>query len=338
MHGTKRPATEYFSAFPKSGAVTAVHRYYRSRAKRSLTALVATASSALRRGYPDLERNLELLDIESRFSPSVYAFNYLLQQAMKKNDAAEVAALLSELSGASAQLSTADGPTVTNLLSRPWHSLIVRELIRMDLRDLSGNFTVLQPVSENELLTARQHISEAVALIEECYPVIGQEVRSLVAELTLFNGQVISGATDVRVFGNMFLRMPTADQTALAYYCEHIVHESSHLYLNALLASDPLIRNGDIGSFSAPIRSDPRPLGGILHATFVLSRMIQVFERIGASQPAEQFTRALDLFYLQFASGVKTLKKNGDFTELGLRLYSELEVQVNDRYRHYIAA
>jgi HEXXH motif-containing protein len=295
------PPLTYVTATPCEGAADFVHKYYRQRAKRSLTALVHSAVHALGREYPLLVDTLDRLDVTRRLSPAVYAFNFFLQQAMKKNDAAEVASLLSVF--AATQSLYAPDFQVTNLLSSEWHKLIVRELIGMDLRDARGEATVLKPVTNAQLCTATAEINEAKRVISECHPIIGSEIQSLVAELTVFDGQVISGATDVRVFGNMFLRLRDSHQCATAYYCEHMVHEASHLYLNTILAHDCLITNSASTGFSAPIRSDPRPLGGILHATFVISRMIQAFEAIAARYPGSpEYAKALELFHLQFAA------------------------------------
>ncbi len=57
------------------------------------------------------------------------------------------------------------------------------------------------------------------------------------------------------------------------YFLDHITHETSHLVLHTLMNVDPLITNGHAQRFDAPIRPDPRPLYGIYHATFVLSRI-----------------------------------------------------------------
>src|SRR5579859_1276289 len=331
------PPLTYVTATPCEGAADFVHKYYRRRVRRSLIALVHSASHALGREYPRLVEVLDSLDVTNRFSPSLYAFNFLLQQAMNKNDAVEVASLLSVF--AATRSLYAPDLQITNLFSSDWHKLIVRELIGMDLRDARGEVTVLKPVTSRQLRDATAEINEAKRIVSECHPIIGSEIQSLVSELTVFDGEVISGATDVRVFGNMFLRLRAAHQSATAYYCEHIVHEASHLYLDALLAHDCLVTNSDATGFSAPIRSDPRPLGGILHATFVISRMIQAFEAIAARYSGNpEYSKALELFRLQFAAGVKTLKRNGAFTKAGRHLLIQFEAQVDERYRSFFAA
>ncbi len=178
---------------------------------------------------------------------------------------------------------------------------------------------------------ARASVAEALALIERCHPVIAAEIRSLVCELTLFDGKVIGGSTDVRVFGNMFLRLPDAEEDLVAYYADQLVHEAGHLYLNALMAHDKLILNDDGRTYPAPTRADPRPLFGILHATFILARLAEAFEAIAAVQ-SEPYAAKLETVRRQFAHGVATLRGHGRFTALGAALQDQFEAFVDPRY------
>lgn len=61
---------------------------------------------------------------------------------------------------------------------------------------------------------------------------------------------------------------------------EHLVHETSHLFLNSILAHDPLILNEEDKNYVSPIRSDLRPMLGIYHTSFVLSRVIRIFKKL----------------------------------------------------------
>ena len=52
---------------------------------------------------------------------------------------------------------------------------------------------------------------------------------------------------------------------------EALVHESAHCHLYMQEASGPLIEAGDTGLYESPLRSDPRPLRGILLAYHALA-------------------------------------------------------------------
>jgi HEXXH motif-containing protein len=52
-----------------------------------------------------------------------------------------------------------------------------------------------------------------------------------------------------------------------------LIHESSHLLLFGLSAEGTLLNNRGEERYSSPLRADPRPIDGILHACFVASRV-----------------------------------------------------------------
>ena len=53
-----------------------------------------------------------------------------------------------------------------------------------------------------------------------------------------------------------------------------LAHESAHLLLFGMCADGPLLENAnDDHRYSSPLRTDSRPMDGIVHATFVTARM-----------------------------------------------------------------
>jgi hypothetical protein len=54
---------------------------------------------------------------------------------------------------------------------------------------------------------------------------------------------------------------------------EGLSHESAHAYLFALSLGDSFVDNPDDELHPSPLRADPRPLDGTLHATYVSARM-----------------------------------------------------------------
>ena len=59
-----------------------------------------------------------------------------------------------------------------------------------------------------------------------------------------------------------------------------LIHESSHLLLFGLSADGALLSNKGEERYSSPLRSDPRPIDGILHACFVSSRVHLAMNRL----------------------------------------------------------
>lgn len=309
------------------GAVDVVHAFYRGRVLTSLKALVESACRIIP-GHDGLADRLPP-DADAALSPGVYHLNYRLLVAMRAGDRDAVSALLGEL--AVMPLFHGGGPVIDNLHDQPWHPLMARDMVADD-----GDGAEVFAAAPERIEAACAPIAEALALIERCHPVQRDEIRSLVSAITLFDGKVIGGSTDVRVFGNMFLRLPDGNADPVPFYADHIVHESGHLYLNALMAHDRLILNDDSRTYPAPTRSDPRPLFGILHATFILARLADTFERIAAVEPFP-YAGKLEAVRRQFAHGVATLREHGIFTEQGAALQAQFEALVDPRFARQAA-
>ena len=148
------------------------------------------------------------------------------------------------------------------------------------------------------------------------------EIVSHVSLIKLFTGRGIEGLSSPKAFGAIWLRMPEAGEE-IPWFLEHLVHECSHLHLNALLAFDPLLTNpNDI--HQAPIRPDPRPLFQVLHGTFVLARNRRVHRRLVERHPDLGLEPALCRFEEQCASGVAVVTESMQPTPRGRRLLDSL--------------
>ena len=319
---TAAPRSEHYCARAVPGAVDPVHAFYRRRLLTSLRALVESACQALP-GHDGLAGRLPA-DADRALSPGLYHLNYQFLVAMRAGDRDAVSALLEEF--AAAPVFHEGGLVIDNLHDQPWHSLMARDMVAGD-----GDGAEVFAAAPERIEAARAPIAEALELIERCHPVQRDEIRSLVSTITLFDGKVIGGSTDVRVYGNMFLRLPEKDDDPVPFYADQIVHESGHLYLNALMAHDRLILNDDSRTYPAPTRADPRPLFGILHAAFILARLADTFERIAAVVP-DPYTGKLESVRRQFAQGVATLREHGIFTKQGAALQAQFEALVDPRY------
>ncbi|MEN3975404.1 HEXXH motif-containing putative peptide modification protein [Emcibacter sp. SYSU 3D8] len=325
----KAPLPEHLCARVVPGAVGAVHAFYRGRVLASLAALVESASRTIP-GHQGLTARLPE-DTSEALSPYLYYLNYRLLAAMKAGDRDAVSDLLDGFAAMPGAAFQAAGLTIDNLHDQPWHALMARDMVADD-----GDGAEVFAAAPARIKAARGPIVEALALVDRCHPAIAAEIRSLVCAITLFDGKVIGGSTDVRVFGNVFLRLPERGQDPVAYYADHLIHEAGHLYLNALMAHDPLILNDDSRTYPAPTRADPRPLFGILHATFILARLEAAFATIAAVAP-DPYEAKLEAVRSQFAHGVATLRAHGKFTELGASLQQQFEALVDPRYARMAA-
>lgn len=319
------PRPEWFSALAVPGAVGAVHAYYRDRVRRSLISLVESVARVMP-DYRGLADRLPRADTGEALSPAVYHLNFRLISAVKSGDQDAVAAAIADLAAMHDAGFHVVDLVIDNLHDRPWHGLMVRDMVADD-EDGAEVFAA----APERIEAARAPIAQALELIGRCCPVTAAEIGSLVCAITLFDGQVIGGSTDVRVFGNVFLRLPPASGDPVPYYADHLIHEAGHLYLNALMAHDRLILDDGGRTYPAPTRADPRPLFGILHATFILARQVEAFEQIVPVAP-DPYGCKLEAARRQFAHGVATLREHARFTDQGAALQAQFESLVDPRY------
>jgi len=134
-------------------------------------------------------------------------------------------------------------------------------------------------------------------------PELAQEIRALVREIVLVSEtktneqRSFDGASTFYLWGAVFLNVGTATGLELA---QQIAHEAAHLLPFGAMLGQPLTENDSEERFTSPLRQDPRPMEGVLHAAYVLARMAYVLERLLGSErllPAEQ-REALELLAL----------------------------------------
>lgn len=91
-----------------------------------------------------------------------------------------------------------------------------------------------------------------------------------------------------------------------------------------MMAHDPMILNDMKELYQAPIRLDPRPMFGIFHATFVLSRIVRVFRRICRRHDSPHFLKTLRGVERQYARGYETVMQHARPTIIGQQVIQSL--------------
>lgn len=244
------------------------------------------------------------LDPSARPSPALYSIATHLQIAMANNDADMVYDWLSRL------LRLADHPAapsapISSILTEEWEHPSVEAMRRYDQTNIRGEATIVWPLLDEARMAAhRDHIATALALLRQFDPDCFDEYQVFVACIKLFQGQVLRGETSKMSYGAIWLREPEPEVDQVAYWIEHIVHEISHLRLEAVFMHEQLVLNpASEKVFRAPIRDDPRPMRGVFHACFVLARIIRVFRRMSLAGYDKRLRDQLRLFELQFEIG-----------------------------------
>ncbi len=187
------------------------------------------------------------------------------------------------------------------------------------LTEVRGGAARLSTPEPRDVPAGIAAVRTALELLAEVDPAMRAEFDALAAEVRLFGGSAADAFTSTRWFGCMHVGLPlalSADALVL-HLLDHLTHEASHLGLYARMAVDPLLLNGAEDGFRAPIRPDARPLDGIFHAMFVLARVTRVFARLAAAdrRPAVRVVR--DEQAALFGQALATVEQHARLTTVG---------------------
>ena len=210
------------------------------------------------------------------------------------------------------------------------------EQYRWLISDEPGMAPVLEPVAENEHVRATALIAEALALFDTGAPQIGAEFRALIRQIILVKSTalqgdvdalVLDGASSFYLWGALFLNSERqSDRLSMALA---LLHEASHGLLFGMALGAPLVDNPDTERFASPLRHDLRPMDGLVHATYVLARMIDCLQcllRSSILQPSEVLAAQSTLIRhrADYEAALSVALKSGIFTSIGAEAFGQM--------------
>jgi hypothetical protein len=187
------------------------------------------------------------------------------------------------------------------------------------------------PVSPEELERASDCLTETCVLIESVVPELSREIRALVRDVVFVanepvdDGLAFHGASTFYLWGALFLNARMhPDRVSMA---EGLAHEAAHSLLLGYTLGDPLVENDASELFVSPLREDPRPMDGIVHATYVLARMHYCIERLLASRALNAAERdRLEAMKLRrkadYLQGLQIVASSARFTPVGRSIFA----------------
>ncbi len=215
------------------------------------------------------------------------------------------------------------------ILENYWEKYAVQNL-RDQMDGANGEFSntvIIRPPIGVALEREKEDVKFILTKIEELDNGLYTELETYVSYIKFFTGQTVVGATSKQNFGTIILRMPPkncSQEDIYRYYIEHLTHEVSHLQLHAIMDIDPIVANGDTERFDAPIRRDPRPMYGIFHATFVLSRVVRMLRKFHDASICDTTAIHQDMSE-RFVKGYNTVKKHAKLTDAGRMIFNTLQ-------------
>ena len=163
-------------------------------------------------------------------------------------------------------------------------------------------------------------LRDAVQLLKNAWPEVLDELQIVVSNVLFFDFPGMLGFSGVAYHGGIFLQVDDlADPVKLA---ENILHEGSHVRLNAAMANVRYLLSDHDERHASPLRDDPRPMFGIFHQMFVLGRMIHFYNRLRARLGVDHPRRRA--VGLQFVEAHRTVCSHARLTRDGVALTDAL--------------
>lgn len=279
------------------------------------------------------KEHLADIDLSKVLHPKIYLSLYNLQVSISSGIVSDVRTSLLELNNYIIQhINEQSKPLhykIEDICHSAWEEEYVSYLNTYDQLDIVGNSVSVLPISNNiQLEFHKKNIESAIRMIKVYDSELFSEISSFVTHIKVFKGEVLRGDTSARVLGSMWIRIPEPEDDQVGYWIEHIVHEVSHIRLEHIFLMENLVLNSPNQKiFKAPIRDDLRPMKGIFHATFVLSRMIRIFRRLSINGGMQKrFRDRLQLCNLQYDIGIaSTNHPKAKFSENALKIIGTLD-------------
>lgn len=152
---------------------------------------------------------------------------------------------------------------------------VVMERIRGELPDYSPAAMPVE-VATDRAGPEMARLAEAVELVRSCDG-YGAELDTFVRIIVPIAGRRVRHSSHAAGYGAMFVNV-SVGLTVIELF-DAVVHELGHHALLAACSFDPLLSNGSVLGRS-PLRTDPRPLISILHASYVLVRVADALDAL----------------------------------------------------------
>ena len=257
--------------FGDFGAPRDIDAVVRAQLADSLVHIVSKAGSYLEVDRGRLDAAVEQIRARKQ-DPGVFARYFDLIFAVNANQFATANTLFAELIERAAEpVSFAIVPYTRGELGSDYDRF--PELLFAEF----SNVNPMASPSQSQSAASTQMLHEAIAIISRVDQGIYDEIDAFLARiyLAIANKDPLAkrfgGVTSLQVWGASFVNVEAYKTRWDAV--QFLVHEITHSLLFGLGCDHPLVRNSPDESYKSPLRSDPRPMDGIFHATLVCARV-----------------------------------------------------------------
>jgi hypothetical protein len=269
------------------------------------------------------------LDAKKRWSPVVFLRISNLRSALLTKELSKILDAVAAVKRLPSHELYDDAFRIESILCETWENDFIGHMRNYAPLGKNGEGTVVLPLLSLDIEPIRREIENALQKIEMADPSLRQDFSAFVTRIKLFQGRVLRGETNTAVFGAIFFRLAPPSYHQEAYWVEHVVHEVAHLRLELLRAHDPLILNDAKEVFPAPFRRDLRPMIGVFHATYVLSRMIRVVRRLSQMGTDPIYDARLPFLHEKLLKGVEAISRSAHLTGTGEMILRAIRAEIS---------
>lgn len=226
---------------------------------------------------------LEALYRSSGARPSglFVAFYTCLEQACREGDLTRAAEISQLLMQAGRSLRAVADLSQSSTLLESYSSILDSALTSGALWKPSPDAVTLAVSQDVDRRRSEDALRVALGRIDSLVPEYFRELQECVTNIFVIRTDCMNAGSSFLTYGVIFLKELQEGQDWSAYF-EHVIHESAHHALFAIMACHRLFLEGQSdGKYASPFRSEPRPLDAIYHAAFVLSRLCDALEVAG---------------------------------------------------------
>ena len=297
-------------------------KLYRTRLKAGLISFLEISESGLKKDLSGVINKIAKLDPCKKLVSEIYFLYFNLRNGVEESNLYQVLGIIKVLEEKELNEFYSRSISIASILHEPWEFLKISTIKSNDFAYNASDVT-LEPVDDKALHPIKLKIEQSIHFISKNSNELAQEVYEYVTSVKIFKGTPLVGMSSVEMFGSILLRFPDINirnryKDLLIYFCENIIHEMAHYHLNILESYDKLVTNSSKEVYKAPFRSDFRPMRGILHAFFVLAKLIKFFKKISeVSVYKKLFYPHLIEFITKYNETYKIIHNDAKLTDCG---------------------
>lgn len=274
---------------------------------------------------------VDQLDWKRRFSPLLYTLYVQLKEAYEKKKIEEILDCIQLLNNETSENLHADYAQYGSILSERWEQALIQEIREISLLNKSADSTthranVFPLIHWDQNDFPPPFFAHSMDLLKILDYHLFLEMQAYVSRVKFYSSDTLNSVTSPRFFGAIYMRLAFEEEDPELFFLETLVHETSHLHLFTIMDRNILILNDEQDLYISPLRTDTRPMIGVFHAVFVLSRMVRILRRYCNAYPDKlSAKKLLQERERELEQGLITVAREAQLTEEGKALFHTLE-------------